>query len=148
MGCPIFQGFCPLAQGGLNPLLPDSWSSRLPGIRFERLEEWLSVARMELLAANLGALSGTFVRSAFDDDANINMKWFFDSQITQWRLLKIHRSFDLSFGIAWQPFWRRQSCRSGTGVVVKTTLLLTQSAEVSSSTTSSTSKRTGTYLPS
>ena len=29
---PIFQGYCPLALGGLNPLLPDSWSSRLPGI--------------------------------------------------------------------------------------------------------------------
>ena len=27
------DGIYPLAQGGLNPLLPDSWSSRLPGIR-------------------------------------------------------------------------------------------------------------------
>ena len=56
--------------------------------RFERLEEWLSVARMELLAANLGASMGTFVRSAFDDDADIDMKWFSDSQITLWRILK------------------------------------------------------------
>ena len=31
MGYPIFQGFSPLAQGGLNPLLhlPSSWNSRL-----------------------------------------------------------------------------------------------------------------------
>ena len=56
--------------------------------RFERLEEWLSVARMELLAANLGASMGAFVRSAFDDDADIDMKWFTDSQITLWRILK------------------------------------------------------------
>ena len=33
MGYPIFQRFSPLAQGGLSPLLPDSWSPRLPGIR-------------------------------------------------------------------------------------------------------------------
>ena len=27
------RGILPHVQGGLNPLLPDSWSSRLPGIR-------------------------------------------------------------------------------------------------------------------
>ena len=32
-GISHFSGIFPLAQGGLNPLLPDSWSSRLPGIR-------------------------------------------------------------------------------------------------------------------
>ena len=29
-GISHFSGIFPLAQGGLNPLLPDSWSSRLP----------------------------------------------------------------------------------------------------------------------
>ena len=33
MGLPIFQGYRPLAQGGLNPLQQGSWSSKLPGIR-------------------------------------------------------------------------------------------------------------------
>ena len=32
-GISHFSGIFPLAQEGLNPHLPDSWSSRLPGIR-------------------------------------------------------------------------------------------------------------------
>ena len=32
-GISHFSGIFPLAQGGLNPLQPGSWSSRLPGIR-------------------------------------------------------------------------------------------------------------------
>ena len=32
-GISHFSGIFPLAQGGLNPLLQDGWSSKLPGIR-------------------------------------------------------------------------------------------------------------------
>ena len=33
MGYPIFKEFSPLIQGGFNPLIPNSWSSRLLGLR-------------------------------------------------------------------------------------------------------------------
>ena len=54
--------------------------------QFSAKEQELSIVRLELLAALIGARCGTYIREAFDKDADIKMRFFSDSQVVLYQM--------------------------------------------------------------